>query len=130
MKTRKEPAAAAAKTRRNTKSQPDGFSGVFVRDRARVPDDNPIDTAFAERQQKCPPAGPDAKVPTKADLLIGMLTRPEGATVAAMAEASGWMTHSVRGFMAGTLRKRTGKAVTSEKTDAGRLYRLAPGDAA
>ena len=126
MKTRKEPAAAVTRTPRNTKGKPEGFSGVFVRDRARVPDDNPIDTAVAEAKRECQPAGPDAKVPTKADLLIGMLTRPEGATVAAMAEASGWMSHSVRGFMAGTLRKRTGKAATSEKTEAGRIYRLAP----
>lgn len=91
--------------------------------------------AKALRKGKAKPAAsvaatPETKAASKTDILVAMLTRPEGATVAAMAEATGWMTHSVRGFMAGTLRKRTGKAVTSEKTDGGRIYRLATGSVA
>jgi hypothetical protein len=36
-----------------------------------------------------------------------MLRRPEGATVAQIAEATGWAQHTVRGFFAG-LKKRQG----------------------
>lgn len=45
--------------------------------------------------------------------------------MAAMCGVSGWLPHSMRGFMAGTLRKRHGMSVVSEKTEAGRVYRIA-----
>ncbi len=66
---------------------------------------------------------------TKADQLITLLRRPEGTTIAQMCAVSGWLPHSVRGFLAGTLRKRRGIVVVSEKTDAGRVYRIAVGEA-
>jgi hypothetical protein len=73
---------------------------------------------------------PVGTVPTKADMLVALLSREGGATIADMMAASGWMAHSVRGFMAGALRKRLGHSVTSELTKAGRIYLLAPaGDA-
>jgi hypothetical protein len=61
---------------------------------------------------------------TKSSVVIALLSRPEGATVDAMMKATGWQAHSVRGFLAGTLKKKLGKAVMSEKTDAGRVYRI------
>lgn len=67
---------------------------------------------------------------SKSDKLIALLSRPQGATIEQMMEATGWQAHSVRGFLAGTLKKRLGKGVTSEKTDAGRIYRIAAGSAA
>ena len=39
-----------------------------------------------------------------------MLSRPEGATVAQIAEATSWQAHTVRGFFAG-LKKRKGIGV-------------------
>jgi hypothetical protein len=66
---------------------------------------------------------------SKSETLIALLSRSEGATIDAMMKASGWQAHSVRGFLAGTLKKK-GKAVSSEKTDAGRIYRIAGGEAA
>lgn len=60
---------------------------------------------------------------TKLGLLISLLQRSEGATVAQLAEATGWQVHSVRGAMAGALKKR-GHVVSSETTEAGRVYRL------
>ena len=56
---------------------------------------------------------------TKQAQLIAMLQRPEGATVAQVVEATGWQAHTVRGALAGALKKRLGLAVTSEKTDGG-----------
>jgi len=60
---------------------------------------------------------------SKIDLLISRLKRPSGATLADLAKATGWQPHSVRGAMAGALRKK-GFMVTSEKIDGVRRYRL------
>lgn len=61
------------------------------------------------------------KIPT----LVELLSRPQGATIPAMMEATGWQAHSVRGAMSGAIGKKLGLAVTSEKTEAGRVYRVA-----
>jgi len=42
---------------------------------------------------------------TKQELVLAMLRRPEGATVAQIAEATGWAQHTVRGFFAGLKKK-------------------------
>ncbi len=47
--------------------------------------------------------------------MIAMLKRPEGATVEQIAEAMGWARHTVRGPMAGALKKKLGLTITSEK---------------
>ena len=47
---------------------------------------------------------------TKQEQVLAMLRRPEGATVAQIAEATGWAQHTVRGFFAG-LKKRQGITV-------------------
>ena len=58
--------------------------------------------------------------------MIEMLKRPEGATVEQIAEAMGWARHTVRGAMAGALKKKLGLTITSEKTEGGsRVYRVA-----
>ena len=62
---------------------------------------------------------------TKQAVLIELLTRAEGATLAQMTEATGWQVHTVRGAMAGALKKKLGLEITSEKqpgTD--RIYRI------
>ena len=48
----------------------------------------------------------------------------EGATLAAMQEATGWQAHSVRGFISGTVRKKLGLTVSSELGADGRIYRV------
>ena len=45
---------------------------------------------------------------TKQALLVGMLGRAEGATIAEIVAATGWQPHTVRGAFAGALRKRLG----------------------
>ncbi|MEO5337975.1 MAG: DUF3489 domain-containing protein [Magnetospirillum sp. WYHS-4] len=62
---------------------------------------------------------------SKQGALIGMLKRPEGASIAEIVDAFGWQPHTVRGAIAGALKKKLGLTVTSEKVDdRGRVYRI------
>lgn len=64
-----------------------------------------------------------AKPASKLDTLEKLLTRKNGATIADMVKATGWQQHSVRGALAGAMKKR-GHAITSEKTDGTRRYKI------
>ena len=57
-----------------------------------------------------------------------MLQSPAGATIAAMMTATGWQQHSVRGFLAGVVRKRLKLKLASKKVDGSRVYQI-PGAA-
>ncbi len=62
---------------------------------------------------------------TKQATLIAMLRAPDGATIEEIMAATGWQSHTVRGAMAGALKKKLGLEVTSEKVeDRGRVYKL------
>ena len=62
---------------------------------------------------------------TKQAALIAMLRAPGGATIAEIVAATGWQPHTVRGAMAGALKKKLGLEVASEKIDGrGRVYSL------
>jgi hypothetical protein len=72
-----------------------------------------------------PEPQPDAKRPSKQDAVIAMLRRPEGSTVAEVANATGWQRHTVRGIFSCTLKKKLGFAIASTKEKRGRVYRIA-----
>ena len=62
---------------------------------------------------------------TKQETLIEMLRAEGGATIEEIMAATGWQSHTVRGAMAGALKKKLGLEVTSEKVeDRGRVYKL------
>lgn len=66
-----------------------------------------------------------APAASKLDRLVALLRAPEGASLPELVSATGWQAHSVRGAMAGALRKK-GLSVISEKPEGGvRRYRIA-----
>jgi hypothetical protein len=54
-----------------------------------------------------------------------MLQSPTGTTIAAIMKATGWQRHSVRGFLAGVVRKRLMLELTSKKVNGNRIYQIA-----
>jgi hypothetical protein len=68
-----------------------------------------------------------AKPDTKHTRIVAMLRSPGGATIAAIMTATEWQQHSVRGFLAGVVRKKLGLNLISEVTDKGRVYRIKDG---
>ncbi len=62
---------------------------------------------------------------TKQQIMIDLLSRKGGATLAELAEATQWQPHTVRGALSGVLKKRLGLEMVSEKVEArGRVYKL------
>jgi hypothetical protein len=53
-----------------------------------------------------------------------MLQKPSGATIDAMMQMTGWKQHSVRGFLAGVVRKKLGLDLIAEADKSGRIYRI------
>ncbi|WP_136646627.1 DUF3489 domain-containing protein [Tabrizicola sp. YIM 78059] len=80
--------------------------------------DTPTETETASKA-RTPRGG------TKQATLIAMLRAPDCATIEEIMGATGWQSHTVRGAMAGALKKKLGLEVTSEKVEGrGRVYKL------
>ena len=69
---------------------------------------------------------PKAREGSKKAIVLELIRRPEGATLQEIMSVTGWMAHSVRGFISGALGKKMGLTVESLKTPEGaRAYRIA-----
>jgi hypothetical protein len=67
-----------------------------------------------------------AAAKTKQQTCLDLLSRQEGATIEELQAATGWQQHSVRGFLAGAVKKKLGLTLLSEKPEAGpRRYHIA-----
>jgi hypothetical protein len=67
---------------------------------------------------------------TKQQICLGLLNRPDGATLEQLQRATGWQPHSVRGFLSGAVKKKLGLTLVSEKLAGGpRRYRIVPAGA-
>ena len=79
------------------------------------------------KEATAPSGSPPARPGTKTAIVLELLRRPEGATLAELMAATGWQPHSVRGFLSGGLGKKMGLTVESLKTAEGaRAYRIQP----
>jgi Protein of unknown function (DUF3489) len=95
----------------------------------------PQPTAGARRRQVAPKkasarnkasrrARPAGRKNTKTAKVIALLQQPDGATLRAIMRATGWQTHSVRGFVSGQLKKKLGLKVRSSQRDGERVYSI------
>jgi hypothetical protein len=108
-----EPGDGAAQQATRGKAQPK------TRRRGKTPK-----TASAKPKAKSSPSA--ARPGTKQALLLGLLKRKDGATIAEVVTATGWQAHSVRGAISGTLKKKLGLTVTSGPVEGrGWVYRIA-----
>ncbi len=86
-------------------------------------------TAAAAKKpvRKTTPAAtaPTPREGTKQAIMIAMLQRKTGATIAEIVAETGWQPHTVRGAFAGVLKKKLGLNIVSEKVEGrGRVYRI------
>ena len=65
-----------------------------------------------------------ARAGTKNAQVVAMLQDRAGTTIAAIMAATDWQQHSVRGFLAGVVRKKLGLNLVSEPGEGGRIYRI------
>ena len=62
---------------------------------------------------------------TKQEQVLTLLSRPNGVTIEEVMKATDWQMHSVRGFLAGTVKKKLGFNLTSSKAQGEmRRYRI------
>ena len=67
---------------------------------------------------------------TKANAILDLLKSKTGASIEDMTKATGWQSHSVRGFLSGTVKKRMGLTVEKEPDKDGvRRYRITSSEA-
>ncbi len=83
----------------------------------------------SRRKAKAAPTkdgAPRTRADSKQAQLIAMLKSPDGATIEEIVTKFGWRAHTVRGAIAGALKKKLGLEVISEKIEGrGRVYRIA-----
>ena len=78
----------------------------------------------AAHQQPQSASQPTVSRESKKARIIAMLRAPGGATIEAMARAAKWQPHSVRGFLAGVVRKKLGLTLVSADGENARVYRI------
>ncbi len=85
---------------------------------------DPVKPRVRSRQQVTPPPATRSKA-TKTQTCLDLLRRPNGATLEELQTATAWQAHSVRGFLAGTVKKKLGLKLASDKPEDGpRRYRI------
>ena len=108
---------------------PADFRDATAADRGPRPPTEPAEPAHVPAAAEPSASAADSRAPspetattrtpragTKQARMIGLLERPEGATVAQIAAATGWQHHTVRGAISGALRKKLGLTIAATRT--------------
>ena len=90
---------------------------------ARAMTAKPAQPAITDLEKKNDAGSKQARV-------IEMLQSPTGMTIAAMMKETNWQQRSVRGFLAGVVRKKLKLKLNSKKIDGNRVYRVDGADSA
>lgn len=109
-----KPAKRSTITSRNKKS------ATIARARAKIRPSEP----GLRADTKSAPTPAAKRSSTKQETVLGMLRQPKGTTVAAIAKATGWQPHSVRGFLAGVVKKKLKLRLKSDMTCDERVYSI------
>jgi hypothetical protein len=78
----------------------------------------------AVKKAKPAPAQAPEIATTKQSQLITLLRSATGASMEQMMALTGWQSHTVRGMLSGSLRKRLGLDVQCQRVDGVHLYRI------
>jgi len=114
-KSKRKPAVRSSDSKTKTRNS-------VRRTTARVPL-KPVAKPAAHQQPQSAPQ-PTVSRESKKACIIAMLRAPGGATIDAMARAAKWQPHSVRGFLAGVVRKKLGFTLVSADGENARVYRI------
>jgi uncharacterized protein DUF3489 len=118
-KAKSKPKPASRTNESKTKSR-NGVERTTARASRRL---KPVSTAA--HQQLRSESQPIARRQSKKAHIIAMLRSPDGATIEAMARAANWQPHSIRGFLAGVVRKKFGLTLVSADSKNGRrIYQI------
>ena len=119
---------AKTKLKRNTASRSNSSKTKnrtnFVRTTARKTVKLKPATESAIARQPRSASQQTGRAESKQARVIAMLRAPGGATIDTMTQATGWQQHSIRGFLAGVVRKKLGLTLVSTGDDKGRIYRI------
>jgi DNA-binding MarR family transcriptional regulator len=77
---------------------------------------------MTKKKQVADPAASAAPVTPKKGVLIGLLQRPGGATLAEITGATSWLPHTARAML--TRLRKKGLAISKEKVDGATRFRM------
>jgi hypothetical protein len=97
--------ASSTKSKGTTKAEPNAKSAEVLK-AVKTPDLTSVNSTK-----------PNDPRTTKQELVLTLLSRNGGAGIDEIMRATGWQQHSVRGFFAGTVRKKLGFDLTSVKAE-------------
>ena len=120
------------KTKSNTAAKRSGRTAGSKQVKSVVPTGRrrAATTRATQTSKRRPIATTKVRADSKQAKVLGMLHSAQGTTIDAIAKATNWQPHSVRGFLAGVVRKRLRLDLVSEKLGDVRIYRIAQGSSA